>query len=304
MTDREDEQKGSPAPTASANGMQEPFGSMPLSHRISVPPEPSFDDFSNDPNSPSPSTQPRFAARVTEDLLAGSRALRRALLAAPTRFAGPNAALVRFDEREPAVILLRNGFAYRTCVLADGRRAILDVLVPGDVAGLDHAVLASPINEITAANGVTYTTLDPERLRALMTDRCVALSVMAQIAEARWRSDHQCAMIGRLDAEARIAALVLSIHDRLRQRGLTNHLSFNLPMTQEQIADHLGLTLVHVNRTLRRMREARLLLVDRQVVMIMDREGLRTLTRGLPEATPAGSGLLPIKTSPEPISVD
>src|SRR5262249_52418417 len=151
---------------------------------------------------------------------------------------------------------------------------ILDVLVPGDVAGLDHAVLAHPINEITAANRVTYTTLDPARLRALMADRCVALSVMAQIAEVRWRSDRLSAMIGRLDAEARIAALILNIHDRLRRRGLTNHLSFNLPLTQEQIADHLGLTLVHVNRTLRRMREERLLLVDRQVVMIMDQESL------------------------------
>src|SRR5262249_23226754 len=145
-------------------------------------------------------------------------------------------------------IMLRSGFAFRCWGLADGRRAILDVLVPGDIVGLDHIVLASPIAEITAANRVGYNALEPARLRALMADRCVALSVMALLAEARWRSDRLAAMIGRLDAEARLAALILSIYDRLRRRGLTNHLSYNLPLTQEQIADHLGLTLVHVNR--------------------------------------------------------
>jgi CRP-like cAMP-binding protein len=167
-------------------------------------------------------------------------------------------------------------------VLNDGKRAILDVLVPGDIVGLDHVLLARPASEIIAANRVTYNELDPTRLRSLMADPRVALSVMALLAEARWRSDRLSATIGRLDAEARLAALIVSIHDRLRGRGLINHLSFNLPLTQEQIADHLGLTLVHVNRTLRRMREERLVVVDRQVVMIMDLEGLRTLTRGLP----------------------
>src|SRR5262249_1322168 len=49
------------------------------------------------------------------------------------------------------------------------------------------------------------------------------------------------------------------------------------------VADHLGLTLVHVNRTLRRLREERLALIDRQVVIILDIDGLHSLVRGLPE---------------------
>jgi len=225
----------------------------------------------------------RLAAASVEDLLTGGRTLRRAFLETPIRYAAREATLVRVGEREAPVILLRNGFAYRSWVLTDGRRAILDVLVAGDIGGLDQIVLASPIAEITAAARVGYHALEPAQLRALMADRCVALSVLAVIAEARWRSDRLSAMVGRLDAEARLAALILGIHDRLRRRGLTNSLSFNLPLTQEQIADHLGLTLVHVNRTLRRMREERLVLVDRQVVIIMNLDGLRELVRGLPQ---------------------
>jgi DNA-binding GntR family transcriptional regulator len=60
--------------------------------------------------------------------------------------------------------------------------------------------------------------------------------------------------------------------------------TFNLPLTQEQIADHLGLTVVHVNRTLKRLREARLVLVDRQVVIIQDLPRLRQMLDGVVQA--------------------
>ena len=72
--------------------------------------------------------------------------------------------------------------------------------------------------------------------------------------------------------------------DRLRHRDLINRPTFNLPLTQEQIADHLGLTLVHINRTLRRLREEKIVLVERQVVIIQDIERLRELAQGLPQA--------------------
>ncbi len=167
--------------------------------------------------------------------------------------------------------------------MADGRRAILDILVPGDITGLDHIVLANPIEDIAAADRLSYRALGTAAVRALMADQPIALHIVALIAEARWRSDRLAASLGRLDAHARICLMFLDIYERLRRRELINRPSFNLPFTQEQIADHLGLTLVHVNRTLRRMREERLVIVDRQVVIIVDLEALRELVRGLPQ---------------------
>src|SRR5262249_14259672 len=73
----------------------------------------------------------------------------------------------------------------------------------------------------------------------------------------------------------RIAAVVLDIYERLRRRDLVSRPTFNLPLTQEQLADYLGITMVHVSRTLRRMREEGLLLMDRQVVIITDLDALR-----------------------------
>src|SRR5262249_17110267 len=100
--------------------------------------------------------RPRYAAAVTEDLLTGSRKLRRAFLQTPTRFALRDVSLVRLGEPDPSIILIRSGFAFRCCGLPDGRRAILHIVIPGDFVGLDHLVLARPIEEITAASRVGY----------------------------------------------------------------------------------------------------------------------------------------------------
>ena len=228
--------------------------------------------------------RPRYAAAVTEDLLAGSRRLRQVFLQTPIRFAARNMPLIRAGEADAPAILIRSGFAFRSCGLTDGRRAILDILTPMDIAGLDQIVLARPIEEITAADRVGYHALAGATLRDLLAERNVTLHVLALIAEAHWRGDRLAASLGRLDAQARICVMLLDLHDRLRRSGLINRASYNLPLTQEQIADHLGLTLVHVNRTLRRLREERLVLVDRQVVIIMDLERLRAAAQGLPQS--------------------
>lgn len=228
--------------------------------------------------------RPRFAASATEDLLLGGRRLRSAFMQTPLRFAGREMPLLRAGSPEPAAILIRSGFAYRACSLPDGRRAILRVLLSGDFAGLHNIVLARTMEDVFAANRVGYHVLGAAALRELLADTAVSIFLLAQIAEARLRTDRLAASLGRLDAHARICVLLLDIHDRLRHRGLINRPTFNLPLTQEQIADHLGLTLVHVNRTLRRLREERIVLVDRQVVIIQDIERLRELAHGLPQA--------------------
>lgn len=232
---------------------------------------------------PNQSERPRYAAAVVEDLLAGSRKLRQAFAQAPTRFASRDTPLVRLGDPEPPVILIRTGFAFRSCGLPNGRRAILHIVTPGDFVGLDHLVLARPIEEITAAERVGYNTLPAAHVRELLKDQAINLEVLTLIAQTRWRSDRLAMCIGRLEAPARISVMLLDLYQRLGDHEPISRLSFNLPLTQEQIADHLGLTLVHVNRTLRRLREERIVLVDRGVVMILDIGRLREVARGLPE---------------------
>ena len=229
--------------------------------------------------------QPRYAAAIAQDVLTADRRLRNAFLQKPMRFARRDEPIVRLTDSEPPVILIHSGFVFRCCVLGDGRRAILNIGMPGDFIGLDHLVLHQATEEIVgAANRVGYYALPPSELWSLMMrDQAINRKVVMLLAETRWRSDRLATSIGRLDARARICVMLLDIYERLPRNGLNSGLTFNLPLTQEQIADHLGLTLVHVNRTLRRLREQRIVLIERQTVIILDLDRLRECAEGLPQ---------------------
>ena len=114
--------------------------------------------------------RPRFSAMATEDLLLGGRRLRQAFLQTPLRFAGRDGLLLKAGAAEPAAILIRNGFAFYSCLLGDGHRAMLRVLVSGDFAGLDSIVLARATEDIYAANRAGYHLLGMAALRELTAD--------------------------------------------------------------------------------------------------------------------------------------
>ena len=115
------------------------------------------------------------------------------------------------------------------------------------------------------------------------------------MAETRWRMDRNMTAVLRLDAQERVALFLLDIYDRLRRHNLISRPTFALPLTQNQIADYLGMTMVHVNRTLRRLREEKIAIVAQQVVMITDLDRLRAVVAGMPslgETLPAAEAAL------------
>ena len=236
----------------------------------------SFDDAS------AINTAPSYLPEVTEDLLTGGRLLRRAFMAMPYQSVTRDRPLFGHDG-PPSLVMMHRGLAYRSCTLPNGRRAILDLLLPGDIGGLEHLVLRRPDEEVTAAgNLVGYRLMAAAGLRRLMQEPAVAISVTGLLAEARRRMDRHLAMVARMHARERLIGMLLDIHDRLHRRELIIRPTFNLPLTQEQIADYLGLTMVHVNRTLRQLREEKLALIERQVVIILDLARLRDSVMGLP----------------------
>jgi CRP/FNR family transcriptional regulator, anaerobic regulatory protein len=233
---------------------------------------------------PGTAERPVCDPALIEDLRNGARLLREAFMSTTLHYTGPDTALVRIGDPSPRILLIRGGLAVRSCDLPNGRRAIFDLFIAGDVCGLDHAYTQRPSDEITAAGRVAYHALAPPDFRSLLSHPQAALLITALVSEARHRIERIAAMIGRFDARARICALLLDIEDRLRHRGLVSGPSFPFPLTQEQIADHLGLTLVHVNRTLRRLRQEGLVLIERQVVTLLDPDYVRTLVSGLPQS--------------------
>jgi len=231
---------------------------------------------------PMPLDRPIYEPAALNDLRIGSNVIRDAFLKTTLRFAGRNTVLVPSGASEPAILLIRSGFALCSCILSSGRRAILDLFIPGDVCGLFYLFTKYPADEITAVDRIGYHALPAGEFRALLSHSKAGVSSLAMMADARYRAERLAAIIGRLDARERICVLFIDLYERLDRRKLTNGLSFHCPLTQEQIADFLGLTLVHVNRTLRRLREDGWLIMDRQTVTIREPDRLRTLVSGLP----------------------
>jgi CRP/FNR family transcriptional regulator len=219
-----------------------------------------------------------------EDLCTGSRFIREAFLASTIRYARHGSMLVRVGDVNPPVLLIRSGFAVQSCILPNSRRAILDVLIPGDICGLDHTLAPRPFEELTAVDQIACSALAPAAFRTLLSQPQAALRIMALVMQVNRRLERIAAMMGRFDARVRICTFLLDIHDRLRRRGLISTPKYRLPLTQEQIGDHLGMTFIYVNRTLRRLRQEGLILIDQRFVTIPDPDHVRVLTRGLPQA--------------------
>src|SRR3954447_16208430 len=211
--------------------------------------------------------------------------------------------LIRTGEESRAVYLLESGWVARTRLIEDGRRQIIFVFLPGDLMGIKSMLLERQPDTIECLTDVQVRSLDHKRLLELVAqDHSASLRTMFQLAEDERRLQNGVAALGKGNAEERIATLLLDLRGRLIQAGLANGGGFRMPMTQQEIADHLGLTLVHVNRVLRRLREAGIVTVQQGFVTVGSIERLSQIAAPMQDiyerATPAFSGRVDIPPPP------
>lgn len=163
-----------------------------------------------------------------------------------------NKPIVREGDRISDCWLVLSGFCVRYKFVGDGGRQILSIHMAGDLVDLQNALLG------IADHGIqTLTECELAKI-PIETIRTTARS-SAAINDALWRdtlvdaSIHRewVANVGRRDAPTRIAHLLCEFALKLDAVGLGEQLNYELPMTQDQLADATGLTVVHVNRVLR-----------------------------------------------------
>jgi CRP-like cAMP-binding protein len=179
---------------------------------------------------------------------------RVALLALPykLRSLGPSQYVVREGDRAENSCLLLSGFAYRSKIVGDGGRQILAIHMKGDIVDLQNSLLGIADHNVQALTPIEIAAIPREAVLELMRER-------PAVAEAMWHdtlvdgSVHRewTANVGRRDSSTRMAHLLCEFALRLETAGLGEHSNYELPMTQEHLADCLGLTPVHVNRTLK-----------------------------------------------------
>lgn len=128
---------------------------------------------------------------------------------------------------------------------AGGRRQILSFLLPGDLIGVCNQPSPLAVSTVTAITEIGVCPLPP----ACEAPALAQAYTMSLALESAYLLD-QIARLGRLSAQERIYSLLLEIHERLQLNGMAEAGAFDVPLTQEMMADALGLTSVHVNRML------------------------------------------------------
>lgn len=181
--------------------------------------------------------------------------------------------------RGDCVYVNHDGWLARYKTLHKGTRQILDFILPGQVFGLPACVFqCAPYSVVT----VTRATLSavPFGLVDTMFDQEPALAkalFWSTIYDAAILGEH-LVDAGRRSAYERVSHLLLELLVRLNRTRPTTKMTFSMPLTQELVADALGLTTVHVNRTFRKLRDDGLIEVDGRSIRIISFEALSLLS--------------------------
>lgn len=173
--------------------------------------------------------------------------------------------------------LLMAGWACRFRTLPDGRRQIFEFILPGDIYGLCLRPQAIALTTSLALTPVVIADAGP--LGAAITDAGDAHAGLTRACYATASLDeayllNQLMRVGRQTAYERTAHFILEIHERLSVVGLAGETTVAIPLTQEIMADALGLSVVHLNRTLQQLRRNQLIEFKGGLVRLLEPERL------------------------------
>lgn len=165
--------------------------------------------------------------------------------------------LIREGDKPGPVFVVVEGWACRYKILPEGGRQIVAFLIPGDFCDMHVAVLDEMDHSIATLTTARIALIPQAEIEALIDTR-------PSITKAFWRTQlvdegvlrAWIVSMGRRDALQRVAHLLCELYVRLRVIGHAKDGQCQIPLTQIVLADALGLTPVHVNRVLRRLREA------------------------------------------------
>jgi CRP-like cAMP-binding protein len=186
----------------------------------------------------------------------------------------------RADEPIDWVYTLRQGWACRSVQFPDGRRQILSFLLPGDTINFEAICVESYAASyaVRALTDVTLCAFRPAALHEITSadsyQRQFSARYMLGQKEA---AERRLADIGRRRALGSLSQLILELYILLRHRGLARANSASFPLRQEDLADALGLTPAHVNRTLLELKRRAILEIRRGELLIHDLDHLQAI---------------------------
>ncbi len=173
------------------------------------------------------------------------------------RHIGPGNDIIHAGQEDSELFTLFSGWAFRYKSLEDGRRQILNFILPGDLIGLQAALLAAAEYTVETLTDVEVCVFSRKRMWTIFENHPhLAYNISWLGARDESFLDDNLTSVGQRTARERIAALVLSLYRRADHLGLVRGNTFLFPLSRQHIADALGLSLVHTIKTWSLLREA------------------------------------------------
>lgn len=195
-----------------------------------------------------------------------------------SRRVGPREDISREGERPRGLNLILDGWAMRYKSLEDGRRQILSFALPGDLCEQHALLLSRADHSLGAITAVTVAEITPMRLGLLLraSPRLAQAFAWSDLAGHAMQREWTVSL-GQRTALERMAHLICELYFRLRAIGLTQGRMCELPVTHAMLADAIGISAVHVNRTLQELRASNLITLRGKHLTIHDLEGLQSV---------------------------
>lgn len=188
-----------------------------------------------------------------------------------------NREIIGEGEAYSRIYVLQKGWAIRHKTLQDGRRQIANFILPGDFICLNASLFSRSHYAVSTVTPVVVSPFDPALFRNLAAARpLLAMAVAWCNAREEAMLIEHLTSLGRRTAYERVAHLVMELLRRLEILDLAEHGAFDMPLTLGEIGDCMGLSVVHVSRTLRRLRGDGLIRITNRfrTVQVADRSRL------------------------------
>jgi CRP-like cAMP-binding protein len=215
----------------------------------------------------------RTASGVSEDDIRAIQALPITVKEYPAE-----RAIVSDGQRATECCLIVRGFCARSKTTSEGRRQILSLHIPGEIPDLMCLHLQVMDHDLSTLTQCRLGFINHDTLRLLYRRQ-------PNLADIFWRDTLiDAAMfrewivnVGQRPAPARLAHVIVELRERLKLIGRVEGSSFEMPLTQEQVGEALGITAVHANRVIKQLRQDGITEFARGRVTILDEDKLMEL---------------------------
>jgi len=187
----------------------------------------------------------------------------------------PGASFLREGTRSDHLYTVLSGWAFRYKMLDDGRRQILNYALPADMVGLQGALMREMEHSVEALTPLTLCVFPRQKMWDLYSRvPSLAFDITWLAAREEQLVDEHLVSVGRRTALERTAYLLLHLYVRAEEAGLVRDNSIQFPFTQQHLADTLGMSLVHTNKTLKRLLASNAVRWKDRVFQLVDRAAL------------------------------